>query len=79
MLTLLYMKPNNKKPNNNKYSLDYIECIFCCKSINLSNCNNHIKGKLCKEFQTHDKNYNENYINFRKKINQIKEQIKNEK
>lgn len=34
------------KVNDRKYSKDYIECVFCGKSINLDSCNKHLNSKL---------------------------------
>lgn len=67
------------KPLGKKYSTDYIECFACGKSINLTNCNKHLNGKFCKQFQACNKNCEEELFQFKKKINKIKENIKNEK
>lgn len=69
------MKKGNTKERN--YSKDYVECVFCGKSINLDSCNKHLNSKLCKKFQENNKNYEDDYYKFKKTINQVRDKIKN--
>ena len=62
----------------NKLSTDLVECCFCGRSINLFNINKHLtKSKTCQTFQKHTVNSETELFKFRKKVNQLKEEIKN--
>lgn len=74
MYNIIDMKKGNTKERN--YSKDYIECVFCGKSINLDSCYKHLNSKLCKTFQENNKNYEDDYYKFKKTINQVRGKIK---
>jgi len=59
-----------------EYKCHIISCPFCDKHTNVYYAKQHLKSNSCKKFQTNSNELTKKTMEFNKKINQIKSQIK---
>ena len=61
-----------------KYSNDFVQCVYCCKLVNLYYARTHLKSKSCKCLQDLLKksDFDLLFLKYQKEINQLKSELR---